>query len=63
MDVLVIIKGLKDSRWLGWDKFEYVHRGLDGTKITIHYVGKYVDGVLKYVDDFKFRIDYESTLY
>ena len=44
----VIIKGLKDSRWLGWDKFEYVHRGLDGTKITIHYVGKYVD-------DFKFK--------
>lgn len=55
MDVLVIIKGLKDSRWLGWDKFEYVHRGLDGTKITIHYVGKYVDGVLKYVDDFIFK--------
>ena len=40
----VIIKGLKDSRWLGWDKLEYVHRGLDGNKVTI-----------QYVDDFKFK--------
>ena len=30
----VIIKGLKDSRWLGWDKLEYVHRGLDGNKVN-----------------------------
>ena len=51
----VIIENLRDPRWLGWHKLEYVHRGLDGTKVTIHYVGKYVDGVLKYVDDFKFK--------
>ena len=47
--------GMKDSRWLGWNKMQYTHRALDGTKTTIHYVGKFENGVLKYVDDFKFK--------
>lgn len=47
--------GMKDSRWLGWNKIQYTHRALDGTKTTIHYVGKFEDGILKYVDDFKFK--------
>ncbi|MGV3609448.1 MAG: polymorphic toxin-type HINT domain-containing protein, partial [Fluviicola sp.] len=48
-------KTMSDSRWLGWNKFEYVHRSLDGSKTTIHFVGKLENGVLKAVDDFKFK--------
>ncbi|GLB54008.1 hypothetical protein NBRC110019_30490 [Neptunitalea chrysea] len=51
----VVMEGMKDSRWLGWSKMQYVHRGLNGSKTTIHYVGKFENGVLKYVDDFKFK--------
>jgi hypothetical protein len=51
----VVMTGMKDSRWLGWSKMQYVHYGQDGTKTTIHYVGKWVNGVLKAVDDFKFK--------
>lgn len=51
----VILQGLKDSRWAGWSKMQYTHTGLDGSKIVIHYVGKFENGVLKYVDDFKFK--------
>lgn len=47
--------GMKDSRWLGGDKMQYAHTALDGTKTTIHYVGQFKNGVLKAVDDFKFK--------
>ncbi len=51
----VIMKGLKDARWSGWSKMQYVHTELNGGKTVIHYVGKFENGVLKYVDDFKFK--------
>ncbi len=50
-----IMTGMKDSRWLGWNKMQYTHTALDGTKTTIHYVGKFKNGILKAVDDFKFK--------
>lgn len=49
-----VMTGMKDSRWLGWNKMQYTHTALDGTKTTIHYVGQFKNGVLKAVDDFKF---------
>ena len=51
----VIMTGLKDARWSGWNKMQYIHRGFNGNKTVIHYVGKFENGVLKYVDDFKFK--------
>jgi len=51
----VIMEGLKDARWSGWSKMQYIHTGLDGVKTNIHYVGKFENGILKYVDDFKFK--------
>jgi hypothetical protein len=51
----VVMTGMKDSRWLGWSKMQYTHTALDGTKITIHYVAKFENGILKAVDDFKFK--------
>ncbi len=51
----VIMEGLKDSRWTGWSKMQYIHKGLNGSKTTIHYVGKWEKGILKAVDDFKFK--------
>jgi len=50
-----VMTGMKDSRWLGWNKMQYTHTALNGTKTTIHYVGKFENGVLKAVDDFKFK--------
>lgn len=49
------MKPLTDPRWAGWRKMQFTHTGLDGTKTVIHYNGKWVDGVLKAVDDFKFK--------
>jgi hypothetical protein len=49
-----VMTEMKDSRWLGWSKMQYTHTALDGTKTTIHYVGKWENGILKAVDDFKF---------
>ena len=49
-----VMTGMKDSRWLGWNKMQYTHTALDGTKTTIHYLGQFKNGVLKAVDDFKF---------
>jgi len=49
------MKPLTDPRWVGWRKMQYEHIGLDGNKTIIHYNGKWVDGVLKAVDDFKFK--------
>ncbi|MGB3063488.1 hypothetical protein [Sphingobacterium thalpophilum] len=50
----IAMVGMSDPRWYGWNKMQYIHRAMDGTKITIHYVGKFENGVLKAVDDFKF---------
>ena len=44
---------INDSRWLGWTKMQFKLDGLDGS-IIIHYVGKWENGVLLYIDDFKF---------
>ncbi len=44
---------MKDSRWLGRNKMQYTHTALDGTKTTINYIGKFENGILKAVDDFK----------
>ena len=49
------MKPLTDPRWSGWRKMQYEHIGLDGTKTIIHYNGKWQNGVLKAVDDFKFK--------
>lgn len=49
------MKPLTDSRWSGWRKMQFEHVGLDGSKTIIHYNGRWVDGVLKAVDDFKFK--------
>ncbi|WP_316814425.1 hypothetical protein [Pedobacter heparinus] len=46
---------MKDKRWFGWSKMQYSHEALDGSKTTIHYVGKFAGDVLKAVDDFKFK--------
>jgi len=52
----VIIHNMKDTsgRWHGWSKMQHVHTSPEGTKTVIHYVGKWEQGVLKAVDDFKF---------
>ena len=52
----VILENMRDSRWLGWSKMEYIHRPVGGRRtVTVHYVGKWENGVLKAVDDFKFK--------
>jgi RHS repeat-associated protein len=54
-------QAMGDPRWKGWIKMQYVHRRInaDGetstVTATIHYVGRFVDGVLEEVDDFKFK--------
>ncbi|MGW8123429.1 hypothetical protein ACV07N_12285, partial [Roseivirga echinicomitans] len=45
----VIQTGPNDARWLGWSKMAWNNAGIE-----IHYVGKFVNGVLEAVDDFKF---------
>jgi hypothetical protein len=45
----VIKTGLKDARWSSWSKMAWNNAGVE-----IHYVGKFENGVLKAVDDFKF---------
>ena len=52
--VIENIKPLTDTRWLGWRKMQYEHISLDGSKIVIHYNGKWENGILKAIDDFKF---------
>jgi RHS repeat-associated protein len=49
------MKPLTDPRWSGWRKMQYEHIGLDGSKTIIHYNGQWSNGVLKAVDDFKFK--------
>jgi hypothetical protein len=51
----IIMPSLKDSRWPGWSKMQYIHKAADGTETTIHYNGQWVNGALIAVDDFKFK--------
>lgn len=51
----VVMEGMKDSRWLGWSKMQYTVTSQNGVKAVVHYVGKFENGVLKAVDDFKFK--------
>ena len=51
----VIMTGMKDSRWLGWSKMQFSVESANGVKVIVHYVGKWENGVLKAVDDFKFK--------
>ncbi|WP_320003987.1 RHS repeat domain-containing protein [Shiella aurantiaca] len=46
----VIMEGMTDPRWNGWSKMAWNNAGVE-----IHYVAKFENGVLKYVDDFKFK--------
>ncbi|MDR1671657.1 MAG: hypothetical protein LBR57_03965 [Alistipes sp.] len=45
---------LSDLRWAGWSKMQYIHEASNGQKVIIHYVGKWENGILTHVDDFKF---------
>ena len=51
----VIIENIQDIRWKGWNKMQYIKTLGDGQEIIIHYVSKFVGGVLTAVDDFKFK--------
>jgi RHS repeat-associated protein len=53
--VITSMKPLSDMRWLGWRKMQYLHTALDGKITNIHYVGKFENGLLSAVDDFKFK--------
>ena len=53
-EVLTRMGPLKDARWLGWSKMQYVKKLENGTQVVIHYVGKITNGVLEAIDDFKF---------
>jgi hypothetical protein len=50
----IIIQSINDSRWLGWSKMQFIHTGQNGIQTIIHYVGKWENGILIYIDDFKF---------
>lgn len=52
---VVIMKNLKDPRWLGWDKMQITETLSDGQKIVIHYAAKFENGVIVAIDDFKFK--------
>ncbi|MHA7130448.1 hypothetical protein [Algoriphagus namhaensis] len=45
---------LTDSRWMNWSKMQYIHNGLNGQQTVIHYVAQFENGIMKYVDNFKF---------
>jgi hypothetical protein len=51
----IVMKEINDPRWLGWTKMRYKVETENGVKVIIHYVGKWENGVLKSVDDFKFK--------
>ena len=46
---------MNDARWSGWTKMQYTVTSENGAKAVIHYVGKFENGVLIAVDDFKFK--------
>jgi hypothetical protein len=48
-------EGLTDKRWLGWTKMEYKVKTKEGVNAIVHYVGKWKNGILIAVDDFKFK--------
>lgn len=50
-----IMEGLSDSRWNGWTKMEFKSKTNEGINAVVHYVGKWENGILKAVDDFKFK--------
>jgi hypothetical protein len=50
-----IMEGLNDPRWLGRTKMQYIVKSQNGVQAVVHYVAKWEDGVLKAVDDFKFK--------
>jgi RHS repeat-associated protein len=50
-----IMEGMKDARWPGWTKMEYKIKTSEGVNAVIHYMGEWNSGVLKAVDDFKFK--------
>jgi hypothetical protein len=50
-----LMEGMNNNRWLGWTKMEYKIKTQNGVNAVIHYVGQWENGVLKAVDDFKFK--------
>jgi hypothetical protein len=46
---------MKDSRWFGWSKMQYTVTSNNGVKVVVHYVAKIEKGIIKAVDDFKFK--------
>ncbi|MBB5649197.1 RHS repeat domain-containing protein, partial [Pedobacter cryoconitis] len=50
-----LMEGMKDSRWPGWTKMEYKVKTAEGVRAIVHYLAKWENGVLKAVDDFKFK--------
>lgn len=51
----IIMRNMKDARWIGRDKMQYTHTLKNGKQIVIHYVGKFKNGKLVGIDDFKFK--------
>ena len=50
-----LLEGMNDSRWQGWTKMEFKVKTAEGVNAIVHYVAKWENGVLKAVDDFKFK--------
>ena len=50
-----VMEGLKDWRWVGWTKMQYQVKSENGINAIVHYVAKWENGILKAVDDFKFK--------
>ena len=50
----VIIQSINDARWSGWSKMQFTNTSINGTKVVIHYVALFQNGVMVAVDDFKF---------
>lgn len=46
---------LTDTPWINWREMQFEHVDMNGTKTVIHYNGKWENGILKAVDDFKFN--------
>jgi RHS repeat-associated protein len=50
-----LMEGMGDDLWKGWTKMEYKVKTANGINAIVHYVGKWENGVLQAVDDFKFK--------
>ena len=46
---------MNNPLWKGWLKMEYVVKSANGVNAQVHFVAKWVDGVMVEVDDFKFK--------